>query len=135
MFASKNNKAVDVVHTRVNSLGPRPVLLRLGANDYQAQLSDHLTSLLASSATEEDHERYNKYKADHIELLKKSDALDRAFQELVQLRNEVDALEQRVEQARRDMGEEIFARTRFIDRKELDILSTRVLENINQADE
>lgn len=134
LFASKNNKAVDVVHTRVNPLGPRPVLLRLGANDYQAQLSDHLTSLLASSATAEDHERYNKYKADHTELLKKSDALDRAFQELVQLRNEVDALEQRVEQARRDMGEEIFARTRFIDRKELDILSTRVLENINQAD-
>ena len=31
LFASKNNKAVDVVETRVNSLGNRPVLLRLGS--------------------------------------------------------------------------------------------------------
>ena len=29
LFASKNNKAVDVVETRVNALGPRPILLRV----------------------------------------------------------------------------------------------------------
>jgi hypothetical protein len=28
LFASKNNKAVDVVEARVNNLGPRPILLR-----------------------------------------------------------------------------------------------------------
>jgi hypothetical protein len=39
LFASKNNKAVDVVETRVNALGPRPVLLRLGANQYQSRLA------------------------------------------------------------------------------------------------
>src|SRR5581483_5386223 len=31
LFASKNNKAVDVVEARVNGLGNRPVLLRLGS--------------------------------------------------------------------------------------------------------
>jgi hypothetical protein len=34
LFASKNNKAVDVVETRVNALGPRPILLRVGARAY-----------------------------------------------------------------------------------------------------
>ncbi len=33
LFASKNNKAVDVVEARVNGLGNRPVLLRLGSKD------------------------------------------------------------------------------------------------------
>ena len=47
LFASKNNKAVDVVGTRVNSLGNRPVLLRLGAKDYQASLAENLTQLLS----------------------------------------------------------------------------------------
>jgi superfamily I DNA/RNA helicase len=38
LFASKNNKAVDVVETRINNLGPRPLLLRVGSNQYQAKL-------------------------------------------------------------------------------------------------
>ncbi|MDA8219324.1 MAG: AAA domain-containing protein, partial [Dehalococcoidales bacterium] len=46
LFASKNNKAVDVVETRANALGPRPVLLRLGANQYQRQLAAYLVGLL-----------------------------------------------------------------------------------------
>jgi len=32
LFASKNNKAVDVVEVRINNLGPRPILLRVGSN-------------------------------------------------------------------------------------------------------
>ena len=47
LFASKNNKAVDLVETRVNALGPRPVLLRLGAKQYQRGLAEYLVSLPA----------------------------------------------------------------------------------------
>ncbi len=134
LFASKNNKAVDVVETRVNSLGPRPVLLRLGANQYQARLADYLVSLLAASATADDHKRYRECEAAHAQLQQRSDALDAAFQAVVQLRNEVDAFEQRVEQARRDMGEEIFARSRSTDPEELNRVTTHVQEAIDQAD-
>lgn len=134
LFASKNNKAVDVVEMRVNSLGPRPVLLRLGANQYQARLADYLVSLLASSATADDRKRYEECEAAHAQLQQRSDALDAAFQTVVQLRNDVDALEQRVEQARRDMGEEIFARSRSTNREELYRVTTRVQGAIDQAD-
>lgn len=34
LFSSKNNKAVDVVDARVNGLCKRPVLLRIGSNQY-----------------------------------------------------------------------------------------------------
>lgn len=134
LFASKNNKAVDVVETRVNSLGPRPVLLRLGANQHQSRLSDYLVSLLAASATADDHKRYQECEAAHGKLQQRSDALDAAFQAVVQLRNEVDAFEQRVEQARRDMGEEIFARSRSTDPEELNRVTTHVQGAIDQAD-
>lgn len=134
LFASKNNKAVDVVETRVNSLGPRPVLLRLGANEYQARLADYLVSLLAATATPDDHERYRECSAAHSELQRQSEVLDAAFQAVVQLRNEVDALEQRVEQVRHDMGEEVFSRSRTIDQGKLRQATTHVRRAIDQAD-
>lgn len=49
LFASKNNKAVDVVEARVNGLGNRPVLLRMGSRDYQARLAGYLTQMLAGN--------------------------------------------------------------------------------------
>ena len=77
LLASKNNKAVDVVESRVNALGPRPVLLRLGANEYQAKLAEYLVSLLAASATPGDHERYREQEAIQDKLQRHSDALDK----------------------------------------------------------
>jgi len=68
LFASKNNKAVDVVETRANALGPRPVLLRLGANLYQSGLAEYLVSLLAATATADDHARYRECEAIHVQL-------------------------------------------------------------------
>ena len=109
LFASKNRKAVDVVETRVNALGPRPVLLRLGANQYQSRLAEYLTSLLAASATEDDHERYRENEAIHAGLQQRSDALGADLQTLVDLRNAVDRLEQQVEPIRQEIGEEVGA--------------------------
>ena len=51
LFASKNNKAVDVVEARVNGLGNRPVLLRLGSREYQAKLGSYLTAMLSGNVT------------------------------------------------------------------------------------
>jgi hypothetical protein len=52
-------KAVDVVETRVNALGPS-VLLRLGRGRDQTNLSQYLTTLLANRATAEDDESFRE---------------------------------------------------------------------------
>jgi very-short-patch-repair endonuclease len=119
LFASKNNKAVDLVETRVNALGPRPVLLRLGANQYQGKLAEYLISLMAATATADDHERYREYEAVHAQLGRRSDALDAELQAMIALRNEVDRLEQEVEQVRQEIGEEAFRRVQAMDRQDL----------------
>jgi very-short-patch-repair endonuclease len=133
LFASKNNKAVDVVETRVNAMGPRPVLLRLGANEYQTRLADYLVSLLAATATADDHARYRECEAIHGRLQQRFDALDAQFQAIVQLRNEVDALEQRVEQVRHDMGEDVFRRARLTDRENFARAAAHVRGAIDHA--
>lgn len=129
LFASKNNKAVDVVEVRVNSLGPRPILLRLGANEYQSKLADYLTSLLAATATRDDQEKYQEYQRRHHHLQERSAAIDRQADDLLRLRNEVDALEQRVEQTRKELGEESFRRLRSLDPDE----TTRVVASLRGA--
>ena len=59
LFASKNNKAVDVVEARVNSLGSRPLLMRLGANAYQDKIVDFLTKILSVSCGEQEELAYD----------------------------------------------------------------------------
>jgi very-short-patch-repair endonuclease len=119
LFASKNNKAVDLVETRVNALGPRPVLLRLGANQDQRRLAEYLVSLMAATATADDRERHREYEAIQAQLAERSDALDAELHAIVALRNEVDRLEQGVEQVRQEIGEEVFRRLQAMDRQEL----------------
>ena len=134
LFASKNNKAVDVVETRVNSLGPRPVLLRLGANEYQTRLATYLMSLLAATATADDHDRYSECETVHGRLQERSDKLDAAVQALIQIRNEVDASEQSVEQIRHEIGEKVFRLAKTIHADEIKQAAVSVQEAIEQAD-
>jgi len=133
LFASKNNKAVDVVETRVNALGPRPVLLRLGANQYQNRLAEYLISLLAATSTADDQARYCEYENVHLQLQQRSDTLDTELQALIALRNDVDRLEQEVEIVRLNVGEEVFRRFRTINREELDQTSLLLQSAIDQA--
>lgn len=115
LFASKNNKAVDVVETRVNSLGPRPILLRLGTDRVRAELAEYLLGLLASVSTPEDEARYRENQRLHTELLGQITALDRQAQALITRRNTVDELERKVEPLRQELGEDRFASYRRID--------------------
>ena len=112
LFASKNNKAVDVVEARCNSLGPRPILLRVGSNEYQAKLAEYLDSLLAATATQEDQARFNETLAKHKRLRQELDNVDKRLQHLIASRNKVDWLEQQVEQWRSLFGEPCFSRLR-----------------------
>jgi very-short-patch-repair endonuclease len=107
LFASKNNKAVDVVEARVNNLGPRPILLRLGRGEYHSKLTDYLTALLASRATEEDcynHDEAEKAFQATVQQIKR---LQESAERLIKLRNEVGTLEQRIESLRTQLGEDL----------------------------
>lgn len=115
LFASKNNKAVDVVEARVNNLGPRPVLLRLGRGEYQQKLSAYLTALLASRATEEDRHNYDDAEKDFGRTLQRIKELHKTAEDTTALRNELDVLEQEAEPLRGELGAETFQLFRKFD--------------------
>ena len=108
LFASKNNKAVDVVVERVNGLAPRPVVLRLGTRALQEQLAQHLTAVLSGKPTDSDRASYSKALA---ELKTVGEILAQNVvrtEELVRLRNEVDELERRAESGRNLLPRDVF---------------------------
>lgn len=108
LFASKNNKAVDVVETRVNSLGARPILLRVGAQAYQTKLAEYLMALLSAAVTEDDKEQFEEVSDIHSRLLAKIKKLDKETEDLIAARNTTDQLEQSVEEIRKTVSKECF---------------------------
>jgi very-short-patch-repair endonuclease len=104
LFASKNNKAVDVVEARVNGLGNRPVLLRLGSKEYQAKLASYLTQLLSGNPGAEDRANYEEGLARHRALAARVAELDRVQQQTLDARNTVDRLDAEAEDARHLFG-------------------------------
>jgi very-short-patch-repair endonuclease len=108
LFASKNNKAVDVVEARTNSLGSRPILLRLGSNDYQVKLAEYLLSLFTASASKEDDIHYQELLKTHVEITDRFKALDQEINNTIKLRNEVDQLEQAIEPLRTNIEATLF---------------------------
>lgn len=115
LFASKNNKAVDVVEMRVNNLGPRPILLRMGRGEYQAKLTEYLTALLASRATDEDCFNHDEAERRFKQTLSQIQGLHQTAVQTVELRNQLDLLEQRVEPLRKELGEARFQSFRALD--------------------
>lgn len=119
LFSSKNNHAVDVVESRVNDLGPYPLLLRLGKEEHHARIAQHLTAELAASAGPDDKVRYawltNAHEQDRIRYI----SVQREITEVVGLRNRVDELEREAEPARAMFGAQRFAAFRSPDADEL----------------
>lgn len=104
LFASKNNKAVDVVEARVNGLGNRPVLLRLGSKEYQAKLASYLTQLLAGNPSADERVSYDEVLARHRGLATRLAELDRTQQQVLDARNTVDRLDAEADDARALFG-------------------------------
>lgn len=110
LFASKNNKAVDVVESRVNDIGTRPILLRLGGQgSYQDRLVTHLSNLLATKTDPQDEpdfaQRKKEFEEIHSDLLN----VDSQINDLVSLRNSVDELDKDIEDVRNDLSEDQLA--------------------------
>lgn len=114
LFASKNNKAVDVVEFRVNGLGNRPVLLRLGSQDYQARLAGYLTQLLAGHPGADDQTNYDEGLERHRGLAARLAELDQVQQRTLDCRNTVDRLDALADEARQVFGSGFTALTAAI---------------------
>jgi AAA domain/REase_MTES_1575 len=117
LFSSKNNHAVDVVESRVNGLGPYPLLLRLGKEDHQARIAQHLTAALSESASASDGATYEWLSRAHEADRARYDAVQREIASVVSLRNAADELERAVEPARALFGD------RFRSLREIDVES------------
>ncbi len=105
LFASKNNKAVDVVEQRINGLSARPTLIRLGSRQYEARLAEFLMGLLNATAGPEDQSEYDSALESQKRLSVDVTKLELAAQKLVDTRNLVDGLESKVESWRAIFGE------------------------------
>ena len=123
LFASKNNKAVDLVESRVNALGPRPVLLRLGAD--VGRLAGHVASVLGATAAPEDHKLYRDHESTQVQLRHRAATLEDEVEALISRRNQVDRLEQQVEEVRQQIGDQAFRRIRSVNPQELRRVASR----------
>lgn len=115
LFASKNNKAVDVVEARVNGLGSRPVLLRMGSNEYQGKLAEYLVQLLGATSTSEQKAEYEECLTCHQSMLAEFAELDSLINQTMEARNTVDQLERTVAKYREQWGQDIFTAVRELD--------------------
>jgi len=129
LFASKNNKAVDVVMERVNGLSPHPILLRLGTRALQEDLANRLTAILSVRATDEDRVGYANALAALQDENARLELTTRQMDELVGLRNRVDAFEKDCEDARRLLPETVFHRA---DQLSLTDVAVKI-ENLKRA--
>lgn len=100
LFASKNNKAVDVVETRVNGLGSRPILLRVGSSSYAEKIYELLASLLTATFTYEDQLEYEELRKTYENNLSETAKLNAEKEIVIALRNNTDKLEKKVEPLR-----------------------------------
>lgn len=129
LFASKNNKAVDVVLERINSLSPQPIMLRLGTRSLQEELSNQLTAILSARATEEERSSYSTALMALQNENSFLESTDKQIKELIGLRNQVDGLERACEDARRLLPEQVFREADQFSIAEVEINT----ENLKQA--
>lgn len=134
LFASKNNKAVDVVETRFNGLGSRPILLRVGSQAYQVRLAEYVLALLSAITTASEKGEFLEARTAHSALLAEQRLIDGKAQELVEMRNEVDRLERESEDARQKLGPDLFANTIGIDIKAAKLAVSGLEISANLAD-
>ncbi len=95
LFSSKNNKAVDVVDLRVNSISKRPVLLRMGGTQHASRLAEIIEGLLNTRAKEEDKSEAELYFREYSRLSGEAAAIQEEKRNIVAARNQLDEIEQK----------------------------------------
>lgn len=134
LFASKNNKAVDVVMDRINSLSPQPIMLRLGTRSLQEELANQLTAILSARATDEERSRY----ATALMALQNENSFlestGNQIHELIELRNEVDEFERACEDSRRLLPERVFREAGQFSIAEIEANTESLKRSIRRSD-
>lgn len=133
LFASKNNKAVDVVEIRVNNLGRRPILLRMGPGQYHAKLAEYLIGLLTSTSSEHDQEEFDLDKQRYKQLEERFLQLAEKETDLIRLRNETDELDQAVEKIRNDISTQAFDQLKNINSQQFQATIVVFQKSLNRA--
>ena len=107
LFTSKNNKAVDVVETRVNAYGHRPIMLRIGGEQNACHLAEIVSDLLAFSADKNDQIEYQRYNSLYKNKTVEYQKLKSKKEKVINCRNRVDRLEQKISGLREKWGDRI----------------------------
>lgn len=134
LFASKNNKAVDVVEIRVNNLGSRPVLLRMGSGQYQTKLAQYLMGLLGDAASENDEIEFEQNRRRYKEFEIRFSQLNHEEKELIRLRNETDELDQSFEKIRNEIPQQIIENLKKINRHNFETEIYEFKDAVKRAD-
>lgn len=95
LFSSKNHKAVDIVDMRVNGLCKRPVLLRIGSNQYASRLAEIIEGLLNVKPNASDQADMVFYTNEYNRLNEESKRLISKKSSIIESRNNLDILEQK----------------------------------------
>jgi superfamily I DNA and/or RNA helicase len=96
LVASKNNKAVDVIEDRVNSLCGIPFMMRQGSGQYLQKLNNYFDMLLSITASENDFDIYDELKDEYDSLSNEIHAINELINETIRLRNTVDKKEREI---------------------------------------
>lgn len=105
LFTSKNNKAVDVVEARINSLGRRPIMLRIGGEQYAYRFAELISDLLYSMADQSDQQEYIHYNSLYQDKIALYQKLKEKKESIINIRNHTDHLEQKACELRDLWGE------------------------------
>jgi len=126
LFASKNNKAVDVVEARVNSLGPRPLLMRLGANAYQDKIVDFLTKILSVSCSEQDELAYDAQLRIHARIAERIEKMQSDVDSYAEILSALSERARQLELERSVRGANTLERLADLDSERLPAIATEL---------
>ena len=91
LFASKNNKAVDVVHARANGICDKEFVNRLG-NNYESNLSVQINKILSLQGNKNEiMDEFELMEANYKDMLKEKVHIDKSLDEIRKIRNKVSA--------------------------------------------
>lgn len=92
LFSSKNNKAVDVVNTRVNEIGNVPVMVKIGGSVSPSELIRNLQTLIDYHAKDDEDEFYTKLN-EYNNITDRYKELENNKSQIIDIRNKTDFAE------------------------------------------
>lgn len=115
LFASMNNKAVDVVEARVNSLGSSPILLRTGSNEYRNKLADYLANYAITTPSQEKLQEIERRKQKRDNIVAELKKLNEEKEQFIEQRNKLDKIDITLEVLREKISPMQFSNIRSMD--------------------